>query len=180
VDLKNTKPTPGGVVKARTADELKEMARKLVGEEESRKAGWEAEIEKTFGGDKTWKKGYIYYTHVLRISHDFSKANNACMYANTYVFSDREREALVRVDSNDGNRIWLNGEVISSSPAKPTRGFHDSTDEAEGKLKKGWNQLMIQVENKFGEWLMTAQITDRNKQPLPDLTYQLENPTEQK
>lgn len=180
VDLKNTRPAPGGVVKARTTDELKEMARKLVGEDESKKAGWDAEIEKTFAGDKTWKKGYIYYGHVLRISHDFGKANNACMYANTYVFSDRDREILIRADSNDGNRIYLNGETISSNPAKPTRGFHDSTDEVEAKLKKGWNQLTIQVENKFGEWLMTAQITDRAKQPIPDLTYQLENPAEQK
>jgi hypothetical protein len=98
------------------------------------------------------------------------------VYAHTYVFSDRDRDALLRVDSNDGNRAWLNGELVSSDQVVAGRGLHDRTNETPVRLKAGWNRLLLQVENRFGRWAAVAQLTAPNRQPLRDLTCQLANP----
>jgi len=176
IDPKTVHPSPDDGVAARPGEEIKAALRKAVTDAEWAKYGLEENCDRYFLGDKAWKVSDTMSASLLRIAGHYGKTPAACMYANTYVFSDREREVLVRVDSNDGNRFWLNGDLLSSNPAKPSRGIHTHTDEAPANLKKGWNQLLVQVENRFGQWQMVAQIVTPDRRPIRDLTYQLENP----
>lgn len=118
---------------------------------------------------------------VLDLVKVFGPSDNATAYANAYVFSEKDRDVLVRIDSNDGNRAWLNGVVINSDPMEEGagRGFHDYTNEVPARLKAGWNQLTVRVGNRVGFWLLAVQVTDWRKRPIRDLTWQLENPFEQ-
>ena len=129
-------------------------------------------------GHDGWKAAACHGGVVLDFRRAVAGLEGKSAVANTYVFSHRPRRVIVRIDSNDDNRTWLNGEVINADllPPGQGRGFHDRTNEAPAQLKKGWNQLTIQVGNWIGKWQLAVQITDRAKQPIPDLTWQLANP----
>ena len=85
---------------------------------------------------------------------------------------------MLRLDSNDHNRAWLNGRLIHDgiTNAKGSRGFHDYSDEVPVALRSGWNRLLVQVENQKGTWMMVGQITDEAGRPIRELTWQLERP----
>jgi hypothetical protein len=129
-------------------------------------------------GEDGWKVAACYGGTVLNLRRLFGASEGKSAVVNTYAYSGRARDVLVRVDSNDDNRTWLNGVVIGSDllPRGKGRGLHTYTNEYSTKLKKGWNQLTIQAGNWIGSWHLVAQVTDRAKRPIPDLTWQLENP----
>lgn len=176
VDPAAARPSPGQAVPALAEEKLKADQRKALGEEEWAKGNWEARCAELFGGEKKWQAAEGVQRCLLRLSQFYGKTPMAAACAHTYVYSDREREVLVRVDSNDGNETWLNGERVCSDRVKAGRGIHEYTNEAPAKLKKGWNRLLIRVHNHIGLWLLVAQITDRDRQPIRSLTWQLEDP----
>jgi hypothetical protein len=173
VDPKTAKPSPGDTVAGKTADEIEKLLREVVSEEDWIKYKWDDSYEKQFGGDKTWRVASS-SAGILRIAKCFGKLRKSSMYAHTYIYSDRDRDVIVRVDTNDGNRAWLNGELLHEDHSG--HGIHAYTNESPSKLKKGWNRLLIEVANEFGQWMMVSQVTDTAKQPIRDLTYRLENP----
>lgn len=65
-------------------------------------------------------------------------------YLATDLHSPEDMRAHLRVASNDGTVIWLNGEVIWSKhehrPSSP-----DSSDDAGLQLRAGWNRLVIKM-----------------------------------
>jgi hypothetical protein len=105
-------------------------------------------------------------------------------YLATYVFSDRRRPAVLRLDSNDHNRAWFNGRLVNDgiTPAAGKTGpegerrLHVWTDEVPITLMRGWNRLLLQVANRTAYWLAVGQITDPAGRPIPDLTWQLARP----
>jgi hypothetical protein len=108
----------------------------------------------------------------------FGEKGNEMAYAATYVFSDGARRAVLRLDSNDHNRAWLNARLVHDgiTGATGSRGFHNYSDEVPIKLQSGWNRLLVQIENQKGTWMMVGQITDQAGAPIRDLTWQLERP----
>jgi len=114
----------------------------------------------------------------VELSGWFGSKADSMIYAATYVFSDRVREAMLRLDTNDHNRAWLNGMPINDgiTAATGSRGSHDYSDEIPVTLRRGWNRLLIQVENRKGYWFLCGQITDRYGGPMHDLTWQLDRP----
>lgn len=108
----------------------------------------------------------------------FDEQPERMCYAHTYVFSDRPRAAMLRLDSNDHNRCWVNGRLVLDgiSGAAISRGFHDYADERAIQLRQGWNRLLIQVENRLTTWMLSAQITDTEGVALRDLTFQAAAP----
>ncbi len=116
---------------------------------------------------------------VLDLDGMFDGKNEAMIYANTYVYSDRPRTVVLRIDTNDHNRVWVNGKLVHDdiTGATGSRGFHDSTDQVEIRLELGWNQLLVQVDNWQTTWAMSAQIADRpDGEPVGGLTWQTDDP----
>ncbi len=173
VDPGTAKLSPGDTVAGKSPDEIEKLLREVVSDEDWDKYKWDDTCEKQFGGDKTWRVASS-AAGQLRIAKCFGKLRTSSMYAHTYIYSDRDRDVIVRVDTNDGNRTWLNGSPLHEDHAN--HGIHAYTNESPAKLTKGWNRLLIEVANEFGQWMMVAQVTDTNRQPIRDLTYQLENP----
>jgi len=108
----------------------------------------------------------------------FGRKADSTVYAATYTFSDRDREALLRMDTNGHNRAWLNGKLVNDgiTGSKRDRSSHDHSDEVPVKLRRGWNRLLVQIENRAAYWFLCAQITDRRGRPMHDLTWQLDKP----
>ncbi|MBA4387788.1 MAG: hypothetical protein C0404_07395 [Verrucomicrobia bacterium] len=184
VKVATCKPTPGDVIKGRTDQELIDDMKKVITPEryeELTKEKLEEAVPKAFAGDKTWKVSACRWGDCLLdfIDAGYSKSLMAIGYAHTYVWSDVERDVMVRIDSQNGHRAWMNGKVISDDtqvPAFGSRALHDRTNECAAKLGKGWNQLMLCIDCSIFRWRVVTQITDLNRQPIRELTYQLESP----
>ncbi|HEX9975231.1 MAG TPA: glycoside hydrolase family 172 protein [bacterium] len=92
----------------------------------------------------------------------FLKPNDSTVaYALTYVWSPDEQKVKIFAGSDDGIRIWLNDELVHHHLVK--RGPIPDNDRAEGMLKKGWNKLLIKVEEGEGWWGFYVRIPDPEK-----------------
>jgi hypothetical protein len=186
VGVTTCRPSPGEAVKAREDEALIEDMKKVVPPdkyEELTKTPLETAVPKDFGGDKTWKVSTCRWMHCLLdfIDSGYGKKSFALAYAHNYIWSDQEREAVLRIDSQNGHRAWLNGQVVSDDTQTPkltSRGLHDYTNEAEIRLKPGWNSLLVAVSSNIFRWRFVTQIVDKQGRPIRDLTWQLEKPGE--
>jgi hypothetical protein len=131
----------------------------------------------TTAGELTWA---VEEGEALQLSARLGKKASSMVYAATYVFSDRPRKAVLRLDSNDHNRAWWNGRLVNDgiTGATGARGFHAYTNEIPIRVRRGWNRLLLQVTNRESWWMMVGQITDPIGWPIRDLTWQLQRPAE--
>lgn len=101
-------------------------------------------------------KGFIDLDKFLK-PNDYTVA-----YALTYVWAPDERPVKIFVGSDDGVRIWLNDELIHHHLVK--RGPIPDNDRTEDVLKKGWNKLLVKVEEGEGWWGFYLRIPDPGKE----------------
>lgn len=71
-------------------------------------------------------------------------------YGLVYVYSPDDRRARLLIGSDDGVRIWLNGQLVHSNPAY--RGAYPDQDSVTAELNRGWNTLLIKVLQGGGGW----------------------------
>jgi hypothetical protein len=89
-------------------------------------------------------KGYVDLTSLLGMS-EWSVA-----YAYAEVESVHARETVLRCGSDDGIRIWLNGEQIHSREIG--RAYRPNDDEVAIYLRPGVNRLLVKIDNYQGGW----------------------------
>ncbi len=104
------------------------------------KSKWSAHNLAAVGGDNInqmtdalgWGSGSEVYDHVV--------------YGSTTLNSPRKQETTMLVGSDDGVKVWLNGEVVHYNPV--TRGAGDYQDAFPVTLKRGTNALLVAVDNR--------------------------------
>ncbi len=89
---------------------------------------------------------------------------DAVAYARTYVFSSVKRKAMLLAGSDDGLKVWVNGEVVHSINAQ--RACVADEDRMEIHLKKGWNTILAKCEQRAGAWELKLRVTSEE-----DLAY---------
>jgi hypothetical protein len=87
---------------------------------------WRLEFDKIIGGD-------------LKV-----------VYVRTDVWSPKECKAQLEVGSDDGIKVWLNGELTHAKEA--ARAVTPGEDVVPAVLKQGWNSLMMKIYNGGGDW----------------------------
>ena len=100
---------------------------------------WTAHNLAAVGGDNInemtdalgWGSGSEVYDHVV--------------YGSLTLNSPRKQETTMLVGSDDGVKVWLNGEVVHYNPV--TRGAGDFQDAFPVTLKQGANVLLVAVDN---------------------------------
>ncbi|MCK4747671.1 MAG: hypothetical protein KAT15_11565, partial [Bacteroidales bacterium] len=106
---------------------------------------------------KAEKDGFINFDPVFVPDND-----KAVAYALCYVWSPDKRDIKIYMGSDDGCRIWMNDELILhrllNRSAIPDDDIVDCT------LKKGWNKLMVKVENNTGGWGFYLRIPNADNQ----------------
>src|SRR5262245_10926220 len=80
----------------------------------------------------------------------YSKLNHAVAYAACDIIMPEAATQLLAVGSDDGVKIWLNGEKVHDHWA--LRGLEKDDDLVRLKLKKGTNRLLLKVQNAEGGW----------------------------
>ncbi len=144
------------------------------------KAGGENNIKPEEGmtidpGDgivRTWTKyvspeDYIDFNKIFKDNQGGKVA-----YAFCYLNSDVDKTVVLGIGSNDGVRVWLNGERVWDNHCP--RGAEIDNDCFNVSLKAGLNPLLIKVDQGYGNWGFYARIVNKERileklKELPDL-----------
>jgi len=79
-------------------------------------------------------------------------------YAACYVKSDKTREVMVKVGSDDGYKLWVNHELVSAQYVR--RGWRPDEESYRVKLKQGHNLVMVKVDQNLGGYDLSMRLTD--------------------
>ncbi len=110
---------------------------------------------------KTDPEGYLNFISVFSQDKDAAVDMIGMAYASTEIISPDDRDLTLTLGSNDGAKIWLNGEVIYNEHV----GRSAIADQVFLKvhLKKGSNTLLAKVENLGANWGLYMRIVDKTK-----------------
>ncbi len=75
---------------------------------------------------------------------------NMAAYLKTSVYSPQAQEVLFQAGSDDGNKIWVNGELVNA--VNERRGAVPATDQGKVMFKEGWNEVLMKVVQGGGNW----------------------------
>jgi hypothetical protein len=84
---------------------------------------------------------------------DLQKAfggENRVAYLRTILVSDRPRPIRLELGSDDGLKVWLNGDLVHANDVM--RGLTPGQDVVEVSLKEGANTLLLKVNQGGGDW----------------------------
>jgi len=114
----------------------------------------EFDIERSYTGKKNqsimWqnienkKSGYMDFIKL------FDDPNNGVAYAKTTIELDEGGEIKIGIGSNDGVKLWINGELVLSNQI--ARKAEPNQDILTINLKKGKNDVLIKIDQTGGGW----------------------------
>lgn len=92
-------------------------------------------------------------------------------YARCYIYSPIQQKARLELGSDDGVKVWLNGNLIYSlNVARPLTPNSDKTDIT---LNQGWNSLMVKItQNNLG-WEFCARIVTPDGKMIDGIRYSI-------
>ncbi len=96
------------------------------------------------------------------------------LYLRTFISAKKETDALLELGTNDGCRVWWNGNLIHS--LNVGRALVPGEDKLPVHLNNGVNTLMLAVFQQGGAWRATARLTDPQGQPLQNLSLSSKMP----
>ncbi len=116
-------------------------------------------------GEVKWTKVMTPSGGYLNFRSEFSKQKQLAgsdfigmAYAYSEVHSPDDRQVTITLGSNDGAKMWINGEVVYNKSLG--RSAIADQDFLQVRLKKGVNQILIKVENLGANWGLYLRIVD--------------------
>ncbi len=91
-------------------------------------------------------------------------AENSVAYLRSMLWSDQQQKAHLEIGSDDGVKVWLNGQVVHANNVM--RGFTAGEDKVYVTLKKGWNELLLKVTQGSGGWVVCVRLAGPNGEML--------------
>jgi len=85
-------------------------------------------------------------------------------YAYTKVDVPEAGDAVLRCGSDDGIKVWINGEVVLNRDVD--RGAKVDQDQAPCKLKAGANEILVEISQGGGGWNFNLRFTTPDGRPL--------------
>ncbi len=101
------------------------------------------------GGQSVWT-AHTSPTDDVNLQEVYGKIDFNLVYAYTEVESASEQAAVLAIGSNDGCRIWLNGEPVYDHAS--ARGLVLDADLVPVLLKAGKNRVLIKIEDQGNAW----------------------------
>ncbi|HRX11854.1 MAG TPA: hypothetical protein P5210_09410, partial [Draconibacterium sp.] len=119
----------------------------------------QGQIVKFKGGSVNWIK-YDANNSVINLDEIISKKSFVTAYAYSEIYSDFDGMALLALGSNDGGRLWFNGEQVWDCPE--ARGFVPDDDLIPVAVKKGLNTILLKIEERGNKWEFGVRILPFN------------------
>lgn len=105
--------------------------------------------------DYTWKT-YPTTNRSVELQTGMGKEEYCYAYAWAEIDVPQETQAILALGSDDGVKVWLNGETLVEKWVK--RPLLIDEDVMPLKLKAGKNQLLVKVQNIYGEWRFSFRV----------------------
>jgi len=99
-----------------------------------------------------------------------AKGDNLCVYVKTVIQSGRKQDVVFDFGSDDGIKVWLNGQVVHGNNA--TRGLNCYQDRAKATLNEGANTLLLKVTQVAGDFGFCASIKAADGGPVEGVTFE--------
>jgi len=115
------------------------------------------QIETYQGGAARWVR-YSSPDSVISLDKAVSTADYVVAYGYCEIETPQERVCYLALGSNDGGRLWLNGEPVWDYPEG--RGVKPDNDILPVLLKKGCNTLLIKMEERGNVWGFCMRFVD--------------------
>jgi len=107
-----------------------------------------------------WKLMDISKNGYLSLWNKFDPYELIVAYAQTFVYSPEDQQVGLLVGTDDGSKVFLNGEKVYRF--LDVRVAEPDQEIIMLDLKKGWNSLLIKIENNFGGYGFYARLRDLN------------------
>ncbi len=126
------------------------------------------------GARAEWKAAPVGTNAAMPFMVEIDKAietgNDRVAYLRTFVHADQDTEALLELGSDDGARVWVNGQqVLASNVIRPLK---PASDSVKVPLKAGWNTLLLKITQGGGQWSACARLrTADGAGPLAGLKF---------
>lgn len=99
-------------------------------------------------------------TNAIHLSKLLKPKDNVVAYAFCQVQSPENQKAILSVGSNDGIRVFFNGEEVHQIHENSGRWLQSDNDYIPVELQKGTNNLMLKIEQGVGEFGYAARFLD--------------------
>lgn len=120
-----------------------------------KKVQWTTEI--------TGETGQLNFISVFNNRYeDVAPEFEGMAYAYTEIYSPKGEEFTLTLGSNDGAKMWVNSEVVYNVHAG--RAAFPDQDMITVKFKKGWNRILVKVENLGANWGLYLRVIDQGKE----------------
>ncbi len=107
------------------------------------------QVIKFKGGSAHWVK-YEGRDSLINLDDNISKKSFVAAYAYTEIVSEFDGLSLLALGSNDGGRLWFNGEQVWDCPE--ARGFVPDDDFIPVAVRKGLNTILLKIEERGNKW----------------------------
>ena len=127
-----------------------------------------APTEGSNSGGKTWFRAdtQIEYLDLAKV---FNGATYCAGYVHAYVYSPAAQTVNLWMASDDGIKVWLNGEVVWNNDTY--RGLTLDQDKTTVGLNEGWNRLLVKVSQGRGGWRVAVKFCDSSGNQIPGIVY---------
>lgn len=109
------------------------------------------------GRNVRWRKAKADEDNIISLKKYFRRRGSKLAYAVTYLYSEREGEVVLKIDSDDGRKLWLNGETIYSMNRAPLR-ISPQPKAVKVTLKRGRNTLLFKISDSGNKWAFKMSI----------------------
>jgi hypothetical protein len=111
---------------------------------------------------------------IVDLAAAFMPNTDAVAYAHVYINAPRTEEALLWIGSDSGVKVFFNGLMVHRN--RVDRGLTRDSDRVPVMLVKGWNRLLVKVDQGIDDWGFSARLSTLDGAPVPGLTTAVELP----
>lgn len=101
---------------------------------------------------------------VVDLTQIFRQTEWVACYAYTSFIVDSDMDAELRIGSDDGVKVWFNGELVHQFGGM--RGLSIDQDRIRVRLQKGVNHLLLKVTQGGGGWEFCVRLVDLQGKPI--------------
>ena len=127
--------------------------------------------EKADAKDLKWKPAASTETGQVHLDRLLGGSNRVA-YLRSFIEVADQRPASLEIGSDDGVKVWLNGEVVHGT--NTNRAFAFAQDQAPIELKAGRNELLVKVTQTTASWSVCVRVCKRDGGKMTGLTFKAE------
>lgn len=123
---------------------------------------------------------------IVNLGRQYNISKSAYTYAAVYIYSNSSRDVFLRITSDDGEQVWVNGEqVLSRVRVNLSQQKIQTFDTVRGStlddivvmpLENGWNILLVKIYQWKGTWEFFVGLRDLTGNDISDLQMSTQKP----